>query len=38
MIKDDNPVSCATCAKENDLLKTPGYKALNQFKQINCHS
>jgi hypothetical protein len=38
MIKDD-PVSCATHAKENDLLKTPGWKALKQIvrreKQFN---
>jgi hypothetical protein len=35
----DNPVSCATCAKENDLLKTPGWKALKRVarckKQFN---
>jgi hypothetical protein len=39
MIKHD-PVSCTAHAKENDLLKTPGWKALKQIarrkKQFKC--
>jgi hypothetical protein len=39
MIKHD-PVSCAAHTKENDLLETPGWKALKQIarreKQLKC--